>query len=135
MYIDNRLFHCDIQENVIKFKCRSFYICDLCRTKRHLTLTGTYFATHTMPKSRDVRRLDWHRRSHQQYCRPWELENKMTCLQMEWLVSDFNKKLLYISIRSYSISQHFNARIFAFCLQSLIYVFWIYLGNINDKFP
>ena len=36
-----------------------------------------------------------------------------------------------ISLRSYCICHHFNARVFTFC----IYVFCMFLGNINDNFP
>jgi hypothetical protein len=44
---------------------------------------GNQFATRTMPKSLAVSRLGWHRRSHQQYCCPGDLETRMTCLVME----------------------------------------------------
>jgi len=40
------------------------------------------FTTRTMLKSRDVRRFVWHRRRHQQHCRPGTLETRITCLQM-----------------------------------------------------
>jgi len=75
------LFNSDVQGNVRRFNPRSIHICVLFSRERHLVGAGTNIPTRTMPKSRDDRRLFWHRRSHQQYCRPRELETRMKCLQ------------------------------------------------------
>jgi hypothetical protein len=68
------LFHFDIQGNVITFNNRIIHICGLIKTDRRLALTGTYLSTRTMPKNRDVCRLDRHSGSHQQYRCRGELE-------------------------------------------------------------